>query len=1573
MAECTIYDKLRYIAETKDLIKAAIEAQDVEVLESATFRQYAEYITQIRKVSSVNGMQGDVTITAEDLGALTSIPSEYITETELNEKGYLTAVPDTYATEQWVNEQGFLKEHQDISNLATKSELDAKQDVINDLDSIRSGAAKGATALQSVPSEYITETELNEKGYLTAVPDVYITEDELSSQLADKVSQNGLNEAIEGVRNDIPTNVSELTNDSGYITLNEVPKVDLSGYALKSEIPDISVKQDKLTAGNGISITDNVISLDYEYDLFEVVQSLPTENISDNKVYLLIDSNGSEGNTYVEYLYVNGQWEELGKFKVNIDLSGYATEEWVNSQGFLKEHQDISNLATKAELATKQDVISDLETIRSGAAKGATALQSVPSEYATEQWVNEQGFLKEHQDISNLATKSELATKQDVISDLDTIRSGAALGATALQSVPDTYATEQWVNEQGFLKEHQDISNLATKEELNAKQDTISDLDTIRSGAALGATALQSVPSEYVTETELNNKGYLTSVPDTYATEEWVNSQGFLKEHQDISNLATKSELATKQDVINDLDSIRSGAALGATALQEVPDTYALKTDILSAKTDTRYTDYDVQNPVLSGNTIILQNEVTDSRKYHTLGFDKTVETTEIGDVRKYVYFDREFDSSDRPIIHTNFDNYENIPLDFSNITDDGDVDIIYYDGSFVNFENGTEGAQFHSYITYNKNTKILKAIDNERITSNQFKRSDTSEYIFDTSQMQFDCNQLQDGAYLIWSIYASPGLYYRFNASTSGKLFVGETTTTTQTSRLPQNKNEFFRYENDVKAYILTDKNTTFKTINGQQITGNGNIEISTDVDLSNLATKEELNTKQDAINDLETIRSGAAKGATALQSVPSGYATEQWVNEQGFLKEHQDISNLATKEELSTKQNVITDLDSIRSGAALGATALQEVPSEYVTETELNNKGYLTSVPDTYALKSEIPDITTKQDTLVSGTNIKTVNGKSLLGSGDITIDTNVDLTGYATEQWVNEQGFLKEHQDISNLATKEELNAKQDVINDLDTIRSGAAKGATALQSVPDTYALKSEIPDISTKQDTLVSGTNIKTINGTSLLGSGNIEISTDVDLSNLATKDELNAKQDVITDLDTIRSGAAKGATALQSVPSGYATEHWVNEQGFLKEHQDISNLATKEELNTKQDVISDLDSIRSGAALGATALQSVPSEYATEQWVNEQGFLKEHQDISNLATKAELATKQDVLVSGTNIKTINGTSLLGSGNIVIEASADNVPTLQTNKEGTTNNYIYSSGRSDKYGVISDFYTAISYSADKASIHTDWYYWGNTDEYMVDGSAGWSIDGATTSQAGLMSASDKSKLDGINLSTKQDKLVSGTNIKTINGTSLLGSGDITIEGGSGNVDLTDYYTKTETNELVNPKLSQVTLTQAEYDALQTKENNVLYVISDAEDIKFKTINGAQITGEGNIEVATKSELATKQDTINDLQAIRSGAAKGATALQSVPSGYATEQWVNEQGFLKEHQDISNLATKSELATKQDTLVSGTSIKTVNGTSLLGSGNIEIAKEWIGTQAQYDALSTKDNNTTYYITE
>lgn len=66
-----------------------------------------------------------------------------------------------------------------------------------------------------------------------------------------------------------------------------------------------------------------------------------------------------------------------------------------------------------------------------------------------------------------------------------------------------------------------------------------------------------------------------------------------------------------------------------------------------------------------------------------------------------------------------------------------------------------------------------------------------------------------------------------------------------------------------------------------------------------------------------------------------------------------------------------------------------------------------------------------------------------------------------------------------------------------------------------------------------------------------------------------------------------------------------------------------------------------------------------------------------------------------------------------------------------------------------------------------------------------------------------------------LDDKQDALVSGTSIKTINGNSVLGSGDIT----TGNV------SSTTVNNIVQ-------ITQADYDALVTKDANTLYVIIPA---------------------------------------------------------------------------------------------------------------------------------------------
>lgn len=154
-----------------------------------------------------------------------------------------------------------------------------------------------------------------------------------------------------------------------------------------------------------------------------------------------------------------------------------------------------------------------------------------------------------------------------------------------------------------------------------------------------------------------------------------------------------------------------------------------------------------------------------------------------------------------------------------------------------------------------------------------------------------------------------------------------------------------------------------------------------------------------------------------------------------------------------------------------------------------------------------------------------------------------------------------FLEGIEDSESLdgiiaAIEKQIAAKQDEIADLEAIRSGAAKGATALQSeqykgtvtgvkingttknpssgIVDLGTVITAHQDISGKQDNLVSGTNIKTINGQSILGEGNIEIKTEVDTSSFATREELTSLQDEIIANEEVYAAAANDLLARAS-------------------------------------------------------------------------------------------------------------------------------------------------------------------------------------------------------------------------------------------------------------------------------------------------------------------------------------------------------------------------------------------------------------------------------------------------------
>lgn len=118
---------------------------------------------------------------------------------------------------------------------------------------------------------------------------------------------------------------------------------------------------------------------------------------------------------------------------------------------------------------------------------------------------------------------------------------------------------------------------------------------------------------------------------------------------------------------------------------------------------------------------------------------------------------------------------------------------------------------------------------------------------------------------------------------------------------------------------------------------------------------------------------------------------------------------------------------------------------------------------------------------------------------------------------------------------------------------------------------------------------------------------------------------------------------------------------------------------------------------------------------------------------------------QALLVSGTNIKTVNSQSILGAGDLTVTATAD--WTTLTNKPTT----------------IAGF--------------------GITDAF----------DGAFSSLTGKPTT-----VSGYGITDAQAILVSGTNIKTINGASIIGSGDLTVTGSYGDADVSSHLNTNSAN-------------------------------------------------------------------------------------------------------------------------------------------------------------------------------
>ena len=179
--------------------------------------------------------------------------------------------------------------------------------------------------------------------------------------------------------------------------------------------------------------------------------------------------------------------------------------------------------------------------------------------------------------------------------------------------------------------------------------------------------------------------------------------------------------------------------------------------------------------------------------------------------------------------------------------------------------------------------------------------------------------------------------------------------------------------------------------------------------------------------------------------------------------------------------------------------------------------------------------------------------------------------------------------------------------------------------------------------------------------------------------------------------------------------------------------------------SSKQNRIEDLDAIRDGASKGTTALQEEQYKGTVTSVTAGEGLA------GGTITGSGIISLEEKAQNGKFIDLMSKVDILEIGN----TSSDTNITI----DNTSSVWMDKMLNFDKFGRLNGI---------------DGYYYYPTKVTFGE---------ATTSLKGLMSASDKAKLDGIDLTGKQDKLVSGTNIKTINGQSLLGSGNIVIEGGS----------------------------------------------------------------------------------------------------------------------------------------------------------------------------------------------
>lgn len=251
----------------------------------------------------------------------------------------------------------------------------------------------------------------------------------------------------------------------------------------------------------------------------------------------------------------------------DVDLTGYATEEWVQSQGYASASDiptKVSDLENDENYVTKDradgtyviytdefvPLVERVEALEESAGNSNVDLTG----YATEEWVQDQGY----------ALDSDLSAVKDRVTALE-----ATGGGTGGEIDLSAYATKTWVTEQGYAT----TSAIPTK-----VSQLTNDSNYITTTAADGKYAAYSDLKDYLKTTDIADWAKAASKP-SYTYDE-------------ISGTPDLSIYALATDLANYLTTATaSDTYVSKTSLTNTLASYLLKTDIADwAKASTKPT-----------------------------------------------------------------------------------------------------------------------------------------------------------------------------------------------------------------------------------------------------------------------------------------------------------------------------------------------------------------------------------------------------------------------------------------------------------------------------------------------------------------------------------------------------------------------------------------------------------------------------------------------------------------------------------------------------------------------------------------------------------------------------------------------------------------------------------------------------------------------------------------------------------------------------------------------------------------------------------------------------------------------